>query len=215
MRLYRVGEGCAVLDLGAPADGPQQRRLWALAAALRHEPEWREVVPGVGNLCVFFDPLQTEAEAALQRLSEGWAQARPVAEDGGRTLRLSVRYGGAAGPDLVELARGVGLSAEAVVALHSGAHYTVQCLGFLPGFAYLDGLPKALHWPRRASPRPRVPAGAVGIGGGQTGVYSVASPGGWNLIGRCRERLFDPQREPASLLLPGDRLQFVVEALDA
>lgn len=215
MKLYRMGEACAVLDLGAPADECQQRRLWALAAALRAEPQWTEVVPGVANLSVFFDPLTTEADQALERLSAGWAAAQPVAEDGRRTLCLPVRYGGEVGCDLAELAQGLGLHPAEVVALHAGAEYTVQCLGFLPGFAYLAGLPERLHWPRRARPRPRVPAGAVGIGGAQTGVYPLASPGGWNLIGHCPVTLFDAQREPASLLLPGDRLRLEVEALDA
>ena len=100
---------------------------------------------------------------------------------------------------------------EAFVAAHAGARYEVACLGFLPGFAYLLGLPEALQQPRRASPRLQVPAGSVAIGGAQTGLYPIESPGGWQLIGRCMQPLFDARLEPPCWLLPGDSVRFEPE----
>ena len=106
-----------------------------------------------------------------------------------------------------------GLAPRELVRLHSEAAYRVFFLGFLPGFAYLDGLPPALHTPRRATPRTAVPAGSVGIGGAQTGIYPSASPGGWQLIGHTRLKLFDPTAAQPTLLQPGDRVRFVCEEL--
>ena len=127
----------------------------------------------------------------------------------GRLVELPVQYGGAEGPDIEGVARHVGLSVEALIERHAAIEYTVYFLGFQPGFAYLGGLDPALATPRRKEPRLHVPAGSVGIGGEQTGVYPTASPGGWQLIGRTAEVLFDPNRDPPSLLEPGDRVRFV------
>ncbi|MCZ8517705.1 5-oxoprolinase subunit PxpB [Paenibacillus filicis] len=121
---------------------------------------------------------------------------------------IPVCFGLAYGPDLEEVARRSGLSPEEAVAMYCSALYTVHLIGFAPGFPYLGGLPERLENPRRSEPRAAVPAGSVGIAGSQTGIYPAATPGGWQLIGRTPLRLFDPAREPASLLLPGDRVRF-------
>ena len=102
------------------------------------------------------------------------------------------------------------MSTDDVVRIHSNADYVVQMIGFSPGFPYLAGLPPELQTPRRASPRLKVPMGTVAIGGSQTGIYSLETPGGWNIIGRTPVRLFDPQREPSCLLRSGDAIRFVV-----
>ncbi|HTJ93216.1 MAG TPA: 5-oxoprolinase subunit PxpB [Pararobbsia sp.] len=127
----------------------------------------------------------------------------------GRLVELPVHYGGIDGPDIEAVAQHAGLSVEALIERHAAAEYTVYFLGFQPGFAYLGGLDPALVTPRRKEPRLRVPAGSVGIGGEQTGVYPTVSPGGWQLIGRTTAVLFDPGRDPPSLLEPGDRVRFV------
>lgn len=209
MNILLLGEGCALLDLGSEADLGLQRRLWALARTLRAEPQWTEVVPGMNNLALCFDPLQVQAEQAVQRLSQGWRAAKPLAATQRHELRIPVRYGGADGPDLDAAAALCKLTPRALVEAHAGARYTVFFLGFQPGFAYLGGLPEALRCPRRAEPRLQVPAGSVAIAAGQTAVYPLASPGGWQLIGRTDLRLFDPAREPACLLQPGDTVRFV------
>ena len=100
------------------------------------------------------------------------------------------------------------MSPKEVVDLHSGADYHVNCIGFTPGFAYLAGLPEKLTTPRRATPRKEIPAGSVAIGGTQSGIYPLRSPGGWNVIGRTPLRLFEPQKNPPTLLRAGDRLRF-------
>jgi 5-oxoprolinase (ATP-hydrolysing) subunit B len=125
-----------------------------------------------------------------------------------------VRYGGAEAPDLAAVANQAGLTGARVVELHCAAEYFVGAVGFLPGFAYLLGLPGVLHTPRLATPRPRVPAGSVAIGGAQTGVYPLDSPGGWNLIGRTEMRLFDAATESPAVLRVGDRVRFRAESIE-
>jgi KipI family sensor histidine kinase inhibitor len=127
-----------------------------------------------------------------------------------RSFEISVRYGGPHGPDLDDVARGVGLTADEVVARHAAAHYDVCFIGFSPGFPYLAGLPERLHTSRRGTPRTHVLAGSVAIAGAQAGIYSVASPGGWNVIGRTDFILFDPNREKPAALASGDRIRFRV-----
>ncbi|UVI28728.1 5-oxoprolinase subunit PxpB [Paenibacillus spongiae] len=126
-----------------------------------------------------------------------------------RIVEIPVRYGGVDGPDLAEAAMRSGLSTEAFIVLHASVEYEVAMIGFMPGFPYLKGLPPRLAQPRLASPRRLVPAGSVGIGGGQTGIYPLETPGGWRLIGRTQVKLFDPNRDEPSLLRAGDKLRFV------
>ncbi|SMF35634.1 5-oxoprolinase subunit PxpB [Pseudogulbenkiania subflava] len=213
VRFYLLGERAAVLAADAPAELACQRRIWWLASQLRGHPGLIDIVPGMNNLTVVFDPLAVDGEAMLSELQQRWSGAAEACVTP-REVRIPVRYGGADGPDLDHVARHAGLSPAEVVAAHSGAHYTVFFLGFQPGFAYLGGLPEALATPRRAEPRLAVPAGSVAIGGSQTGVYPAAAPGGWHLIGRTALTLFDPRREPPSLLLPGDSVRFVAEEAD-
>ncbi len=120
------------------------------------------------------------------------------------------------GPDLESVAGQVGLSVAEVIEIHSAATYTVRMMGFAPGFPYLDGLDPRLHLSRKESPRERIEPGSVAIGGSHAGIYSVASPGGWHLLGRTNVRLFDPDAAKSArpnpqkvfLLSPGDRLKF-------
>ena len=118
-------------------------------------------------------------------------------------------YGGAEGPDLPRVAEHSGLNQKQVVELHASVDYLVWFIGFQPGFPYLGGLPEPLHTPRRAEPRVQVPAGSIGIGGEQTGIYPLSTPGGWQLIGRTALTLFDPARAEPALLRAGDVVRFV------
>ena len=124
-------------------------------------------------------------------------------------IQIPVVYGGGGGPDLDAVAGFAGCSPAEVVERHASTTYRVYMLGFVPGFAYLGRVDRLIAAPRHRVPRERVPAGSVGIAGEQTGVYPVETPGGWQLIGRTNLRMFDPDRHPASLLLPGDLVRFI------
>lgn len=202
-----LSEDLLCLRLAGEPALPSQRRLLALAQVLRGQPEFIDLVPGLHSLsCVLAPGAEPAAAEVLAR--QAWTQARASAQLGRERL-LPVRYGGEEGPDLPEAAALLGLSEAQLIELHCAPVYEVACLGFLPGFPYLLGLPPQLALPRRATPRLRVPAGSVGIGGAQTGVYPCESPGGWQLIGRTAQALFDPRAAEPSWLLPGDRLRFV------
>jgi len=125
-----------------------------------------------------------------------------------RLTEIPVCYDAEFGIDLDRVAEQTKLSEREIVDLHSTCEYRVACIGFVPGFTFLAGLPRNLATPRRDVPRKEIPAGSVGIGGAQTGIYPLRSPGGWNLIGRTPLKLFDPAKDPPTLLCPGDRVRF-------
>jgi len=165
--------------------------------------------PAYASVLVDFDPrlrAHDEVEALVRERLEFASHAEPVAP---RTVEIPVRYGGEYGPDLPDVARHTGLSTERVVEMHSAAEYVVYFVGFSTCFPYLGGLPTELATPRLSAPRKHVPVGSVAIGGGQAGVYPLASPGGWRLIGRTELRLFDPDGSPPPLLRMGDRVRFI------
>ena len=189
----------------------------AMAARLRAlDPPWlRDVVPAFASLAVFFDEAEDPARvhaALLALVEDGDASALPLRPRDG-VIEIPVLYGGEHGPDLESSAAELGLSPRELVARHSAGDYTVAMIGFAPGFPYLSGLEPALALPRLATPRARVAAGSVAIGGAQTGIYPRESPGGWRLLGRTPWTLFDPRREPPTRLQPGDRVRF--RAIDA
>jgi KipI family sensor histidine kinase inhibitor len=172
-----------------------------------------EVLPGMNNLSLVFEPGRVDSEDLEARVAATWPRLATTAM-AGRQIEVPVSYGGDNGPDLDDVARHTGLTPAEVVQQHTEGEYIVYLLGFLPGFAFLGGLAPALATPRRAEPRTAVPAGSVGIGGEQTGVYPLVSPGGWQLIGHTSVRLFDPQAAEPTLLRPGDRVRFVAERIE-
>jgi KipI family sensor histidine kinase inhibitor len=205
-----LGEAGWTVTLGDRVERATHERVLALAERLRAAPPagMLELVPGYATLTVFFDPAVADADALRHRLSELAAAPDPPreAEHAERPLVvLPTRYNG---PDLDDVAERTGLTRDQVVDLHSARVYRVYLLGFAPGFAYLGDLDAALVLPRRREPRPRVAPGSVAIAGAQTGVYPLATPGGWHLLGRTEIRLFDPNRESPALLHPGDRVRF-------
>ncbi|MFI5607361.1 5-oxoprolinase subunit PxpB [Amycolatopsis sp. NPDC051903] len=162
-----------------------------------------ELVPGARSLLVVAAPGSTALGAVRELLDHADLTHPPAGSP--REVTLDVRYDG---EDLALVARDAGFSADEVVGLHTGAEYTVAFTGFAPGFGYLTGLPGPLRQPRLESPRTKVPAGSVGIGGEFTGVYPRESPGGWRLLGHTGATLFDPSAERPALLAPGDRVRF-------
>jgi len=216
-RVVPYGDRAVLAILGEGVDTMLGRRVLALAervraASMGGAAGWGAPVPGFASLLVPVDPARLHPDAARAELA-GWlteilATDLP-AEPAGLVLEIPVRYGGADGPDLPEVAARCGLTEAQVAELHAASVYRVFCLGFVPGFAYLGPLPERLALPRRPEPRLRVPEGSVAIAGRQTGVYPFATAGGWHLIGRTTVRPWDLRRDPPALLRPGDRVRFV------
>jgi inhibitor of KinA len=198
-------------DAITPEAGERVQKLLRL---LQSEPlpAVRNLHPAYASLLIKFDPLQTDhaaLEASLQDYLDR-LDAVPLPEP--RLVEIPVCYGGECGPDLADVAALHNLTPEQAIDAHAAAAYSVCFLGFVPGFAYLAGLPDALITPRLPTPRRVVPAGSVGIAGHQTGVYPFSTPGGWRLIGRTPWQMFRADRarsEPMSLLAIGDRVRFL------
>ena len=180
----------------------------ALDAAVRGAkiPGAGETVPAFASLLVRYDPLLTDYGAVAGAVGALARRLPPPEPGAGRLVTIPVCYGGTFGPDLAFVAQHAGLTEAEVVRRHTGRDYRIYMLGFLPGFPYLGGLDPALCTPRLQNPRTAIPAGSVGIGGEQTGIYPVASPGGWQLIGRTPLKLFDPEQPPQ--YAAGDRIRF-------
>jgi KipI family sensor histidine kinase inhibitor len=189
-------------------------RAQALAAELNREPISGVVaaIPGFQSLLVELDPLSANPEAVREAVASRLAH---LAEQtlGKRVRTVPVVYGGEMGPDLPDVAALTGLSEVEVVERHATAELRVLFDGFAPGFAYLGDLPVELRVARLDTPRTRTPAGSVAIAGPMSGVYPATLPGGWRVIGRTPVTLFDPQRDPPTYLMPGDRVRF--ERMDA
>ena len=211
MEISPASDSSLLVSFGDAISLPAHREVLRLTRALG---AWRSgirnVHPAFASVLVDFDPRRRTHEEV-----ESWirnALANTSAEMSSlesRVIEIPVRYGGADGPDLEDVARHTGLAPQRVVELHAGAEYLVYFLGFSPGFPYLGGMPPQLAAPRLEAPRKRVPAGSVAIGGAQTGIYPMETPGGWRVIGRTSLRLFDPRRNPPALLRIGDRVRFV------
>jgi KipI family sensor histidine kinase inhibitor len=215
-RIVPFSERAWLLELGDVIDEAVNARIVTIADAI--EERRRDALDAIerpvvayASLLVEFEPSRISAAEVYQLLADAWDAAAPGLGAGDRPpIEIPVRYGGDEGPDLESVAARLGLATDAVVALHAGMTYRVFMLGFAPGFAYLGTLPAALSLPRRPEPRTSVPAGSVAIAARQTGVYPVATPGGWHLIGRTEMPLWDPSADPPARLAPGDRVRFVV-----
>lgn len=213
-----LAEDAWLLRFGDSIDVDVNARVLAAAARLQAGLAGVECVPAYASLLLRFDPVDWRgddgcfAAARLRAAIDAILQPTGTLELPSRELAIPVCYGGEAGADLHEVAAHAQLSPDEVIARHTGATYRVAMLGFAPGFPYLLGLDPVLAMPRRSSPRTRVPAGSVAIGGQQTGIYPQELPGGWHLIGRTPLRLFDVTAEAPSLFQPGDRVRF--QAID-
>ena len=217
-----LGDSALLLRFGTGLDPAANARVHVAAATLRaaHLPGVVDLVPAYATLAVHYDPgswIDAHGASPWRNIAAAvravFREPPAEADETHATIEIPVRYGGTSGPDLVDVARHAGLTADELVARHTSATYRVAMIGFAPGFPYLFGLDPALAMPRRAMPRTRVPAGSVAIGGSQTGIYPGESPGGWHLIGRTPLVLFDAARDRPSLVMPGDRVRFV--AIDA
>jgi inhibitor of KinA len=218
VRLSPLGDCVLLIELGTDASEATALKVHAVTEDLlaRPVPGLRDVVAAVCTVALHYDPQALDPtpdalapyEALAQQVRVRLATIDPAAAPPPGQFEIPVCYGGELGEDLEALAQAHDLSADEVIAAHSGATYRVQMLGFAPGFAYLAGLDPRIATPRRRSPRTRVPAGSVAIGGELTGIYPLDLPGGWHVIGRSPLRFFDPAAPRPSLLIAGDLVRF-------
>lgn len=195
----RVADDVFEVAVESPAEAQ------GLASALRQTPGAEDVVAGLDRVAIKFDP------AEIERVRASLKHVRPTDEysrSEASPVEIAIRYGGEHGPDLEPVCAALGLSTDSFVAAHTGAVHTVEMIGFTPGFSYISGLPEGFSIPRLATPRPRVPAGSVGISAAFTGIYALDGPGGWPLIGRTDAELFRADRDAPFLLTPGQRVRF-------
>ena len=204
------GDRAMLAVLGNTIDESVNNKVNSLAEKLRQKqlPGVGELVPTFSSLLINYAPSLIsyhELDSILQQLAE---EIQSVEEGPGRLLHIPCCYGGHFGPDMDFAVKHTGLAKAEIIALHSAPVYKVFMLGFLPGFVYLGGLDPRLELPRLKSPRLAIPRGAVGIGGKQTGVYPLQSPGGWQLLGATPVEFYDPQRPEPILCRAGDRIVF-------
>jgi len=194
------------------AQSPQDAQ--ALASQLRDSGDWLEVIPGIDSVVLQFDAATYDGDDVRQTIESALAAGIEPLQISQSLVEIPVIYGGEYGPDLNALCEKIGLTADDVIALHTGREYTVDMIGFTPGFAFIGDLDERLRVPRRKEPRQRVEAGSVGIADERTGLYAMASPGGWTIIGRTPSRLFDPNAEQPFVLGAGTRVRFTAISAD-
>nr|WP_315846350.1 5-oxoprolinase subunit PxpB [uncultured Achromobacter sp.] len=214
-RILPQGDRCLIISFGDRIDAAIGRTCLAAARKLRDArlPGVTDVVPSFVAVAVHYRPDGQGNGPTCTSLTAriGALLGEGITADAldGRQIDVPVCYGGAHGPDLPDVARAAGVTEDEIIALHSQPRSMVFMLGFAPGHAYLGVHDEKLNIPRRPSPRTAVPAGAVAVANRQTVIYPNRLPGGWNIIGATPLTLFDPAREPASLLQPGDSVRFV------
>jgi inhibitor of KinA len=224
MEITPVGDSAVLIRVAENFDDAPGEALNKVLATKRdleraQIPGAIDIAPAYTTVALFYDPVRAiDAGAPIEHVF-GWIEQRICkalsnvkenhADQTEKSLiEIPVCYETEFALDLEQVARHAGVHWREVVDLHCGAEYRVHCVGFTPGFPFLGGLPHKIATPRRDVPRKEIPAGSVAIGGAQTGIYPIKSPGGWNVIGRTPLRLFDPQKDPPALLLAGDRVRF-------
>jgi inhibitor of KinA len=224
MEITPLGDSALLVRVAEDFDDAPEDALRKVLAAKRgleaaQIPGVIEIAPAYTTVALFYDPVRAiDAGAPIenvfgwveQRIRKALSEMEEIHADRatGSLVEIPVCYETEFAIDLEEVAQRAGIHCKEVVDLHCGADYRVHCLGFTPGFPFLGGLPRKLATPRRDVPRKEIVAGSVAIGGRQTGIYPIKSPGGWNVIGRTPLQLFDPQKDPPALLRAGDRVRF-------
>lgn len=207
--LHALGDSAITIALADQTDRAATAHARNTAHILRAAqiPHVDEIVAAYAAVTIFYDPLHISFRQVSDRVLNALASHpdRSTAAIESRHHSIPVRYDG---PDLDAVAAATNLTRREVIEIHSAQSYTVDLLGFVPGFAYLSELDARLELPRRGQPRPRVPAGSVAVAARLTGIYPFDTPGGWHLLGSTNELLFDPRREEPSLFKPGDTVNF-------
>ena len=224
MEITPLGDSALLIRVAENFDDAPEDALSKVLAAKRgleaaQIPGAIEIAPAYTTVGLFYNPVRViDAGASVQNVFE-WIEQRirralsemeeiQANRIEGSLVEIPVCYEAEFALDLEHVARHAGVHWKEVVDLHCAAEYRVHCVGFTPGFPFLGGLSRKLATPRRDVPRKEIPAGSVAIGGSQTGIYPIKSPGGWNVIGRTPLQLFDPQKNPPALLRAGDRVRF-------
>ena len=205
-----MGDRALLVELGDDISASVNQRVQELFTALDLHPVdgVRELVPSYRSLLVVYDPLNISLADLKRTIRDTYQNLDQTELPEPRTIDIPIVYGGEQGPDLESVAQYHQITPQAVIDYHTRPTYRVYMIGFTPGYPYLGEVPDAIATPRRKTPRILVPKGSVGIAKQQTGIYPVGSPGGWQIIGWTPVNLFDPQAQPPSLLMMGDRVRF-------
>ena len=210
VRILTVGDCAVSVEFGQEISLDINHKVMALKLVLEREKivGIEEMIPTYCSLLIQYDPLKLRYDQLREKLETLAGQLDTVEMPPKQVVEIPVAYGGEFGPDLAEVARCHNMTEAEVIKLHSAPEYPIYMLGFVAGFPYLGGMDKSLATPRKASPRLKIAAGSVGIAGEQTGIYSVESPGGWQIIGRTPLKLYDVNRQEPVLLQAGQYIKF-------
>ena len=211
IRILTAGDSSLLVEFGKEISPDINRKIAATVQLMKeqHIEGVVDIIPAFCSLLINYDPRVISYEEMKQRMQD-LIRVDAKAEAGRkRVFEIPVCYGGEYGPDIANIAKNAGLSEKEVIEIHSSRDYLIYMLGFLPGFTYLGGLDERIHTPRLATPRIKINAGSVGIGGSQTGIYPLDSPGGWQLMGMTPVKTYDPEREIPILVEAGDYIRFV------
>jgi inhibitor of KinA len=210
LKFRTMGDRSLLVELGDEISPSVNQRVQELFTALDLHPVdgVRELVPSYRSLLVVYDPLNISLADLKRTIRDTYQNLDQTELPEPRTIDIPIVYGGELGPDLDSVAQYHHITPQAVIDYHTRPTYRVYMIGFTPGYPYLGEVPDAITTPRRKTPRILVPKGSVGIAKQQTGIYSVDSPGGWQIIGWTPVNLFDPQARPPSVLMMGDRVRF-------
>ena len=211
IKLLTAGDSSILLQFGNTIDPAINRKIAATVQLMReqHINGVTDVIPAFCSLLINYDPRVISYEQIKGRMEALVKIDVSAGNTRKRVFEIPVCYGGEYGPDIQNIADHAGMSVEEVIQIHTSRDYLIYMLGFLPGFTYLGGLDERIHTPRLANPRIRIPAGSVGSGGSQTGIYPMDSPGGWQLMGMTPVKTYDPDREVPILVEAGDYIRFV------
>lgn len=211
IRILTAGDSSLLMEFGKEISPEINRKIAATVQLMReqHIEGVVDVIPAFSSLLVNYDPRIIRYEKMKERLENLAKIDIKAGNETRKIFEIPVLYGGEYGPDLANIASHAGLSEEEVIRIHSSRDYLIYMLGFLPGFCYLGGLDERIHTPRLPNPRLKIRAGSVGIGGSQTGIYPLDSPGGWQLMGMTPVKTYDPGRDIPILVEAGNYIRFV------
>jgi KipI family sensor histidine kinase inhibitor len=211
VKILTAGDSSILIQFGNSIDPQINGKIAATVQLMReqHIEGVVDIIPAFCSLLINYDPRVISYDRMKTRMEQILSMEIAAGTRKKKVYQIPVCYGGSFGPDLDNIAEHAGLTPQEVIDIHTSTDYLIYMLGFLPGFTYLGGLDERIHTPRLANPRIRIPAGSVGIGGSQTGIYPMDSPGGWQLMGMTPVKTYDPNREVPILVEAGDYIRFV------